>query len=243
MKFMPFNKSEAIDDSYIDEIANILWSYLGSLHQNGQIYDDNLVHKDGAFYSYFFMPELDSLDEKYCSGYAIRDLAGIKKDFHIETEVLGKNVMDYAVCNCKESSWYVLYANRAYNISPIICGDCLGMIPSYKFNQIDIPKHIRTVLGWQEDYNLIDKLWFNSYFDRFTYRQMSNPNAQLSIDGSAICAAYEKALNKPFYYFLFHHSEARKSITICPKCGGDWVLNEKIQHISYKCDRCRLVSI
>ncbi|MCL2462464.1 MAG: Zn-ribbon-containing protein, partial [Defluviitaleaceae bacterium] len=59
-----------------------------------------------------------------------------------------------------------------------------------------------------------------------------------------ICAAYEKALGKPFYYFLFYFDcqDASISREKCPVCGGDWMLEEKIGSISFKCDKCRLVS-
>ena len=247
LTFIPFHKPKTIDQNYINEISNVLWAYLGSLHRNGQVSEGSLIQKDGIFYSYFFMPELDSLNEKYCEESTIKHLADIKKDFQVKTEILGKNtVPEFQTCTCQESSWYVLYTARTEKFGPIICGDCLDTIPVYKFDhrfeaRKDM-KDIRTTLGWQKDYNLIDELWFNGYSDRFTYRQMSHPESRLSVDGMAICAAYEKALGKPFYYFMFHNWMSRKSNKMCPKCGGDWTLNEPIGDISKKCDPCRLVS-
>jgi predicted nucleic acid-binding Zn ribbon protein len=78
-------------------------------------------------------------------------------------------------------------------------------------------------------------------FDRFTYRQMSDVNSTLSKSGREICSAYENAIGKPFYYFLYHHPSKKERKT-CPDCGGEWRLDEDIGNLSFKCDECRLVS-
>ena len=219
-----------------------VWGFLGDLFRNGQIYKNELIHHDGAFQAFFFMPEMDSLDEKYCTSYAIKGLTDIKKTYHITTEVLGSDTTVYGLCECDDPSWYILYTNQVYNMSPIVCGDCLKAIPTYKLSRVELPKNCQSELGWQWDYNLIHKLWYLSSFDRFTYRQMSDPKSQLSKLGMEICAAYENALGKPFYYFLFHSSTSGKAREQCPICGSDWKLDNNIGFISHKCDKCRMLS-
>jgi len=156
--------------------------------------------------------------------------------------ILGQNAVVNTVCSCRDSAWYILYARRNYAFSPIVCGDCFKMIPLYKLSHVELSKACQPEIGWQADYELIDKLWFYSSFDRFTYRQMSDPKSQLSKAGREICVAYEKALDKPFYYFLFHYSDSGRLRKKCPDCGGDWMLEEDIDTLSFKCDKCRLVS-
>ena len=246
MIFTPLEKVTITKNNVEDEdISGRVWGYLGSLCRNGQIYKgDTLIYTEHVLQAFFEMPELDSLDEKNCNRYVIEALADIKKRFVVTFEVLGRNTEVNEICSCKDSSWYVLYTHRQHSASPIVCGDCLAAIPVYKFSDIELPKDLQPELGWQAEYNLIDELWYLSSFDRFTYGQMSNPKSQLSRSGREICAAYENAIGKPFYYFLFLcHSDSRKTRKLCPICDGDWALKEDIGKLSFKCDRCRLVSI
>ena len=244
MIFASLEKIKITENNAEDmDISGNIWGYLGELHRNGQIYkDQTLIYDDNVFQAFFFMPELDSLDEKNCNSYVIRELAAIKKEYAITYEILGKNAVVNEICSCKNSSWYILYARKDYAISPVFCGDCFKEIPVYKLSHIKLPKDCQSELGWQAEYDLIDELWFLSSFDRFTYRQMSNPESRLSKSGRKICASYEKVMKKPFYYFLFYYSESGKARKLCPVCGGDWVLKENIGVLSFKCDKCRLVS-
>lgn len=244
MTFTPLKKMEITENNVEDmDIAGNIWGYLGDLLRNGQVYEDqSLIYNDNNFQAFFFMPELDSLEEKNCNRYVLESLAQIKQDYAVTHKVLGQNAVVNTVCSCRNSTWYFLYACHNYAFSPIICGDCSKMIPVYKLSQIELPKDCQSELGWQADYTLIDKLWFNSGFDHFTYRQMSNPKSKLSKTGREICAAYEKALGKPFYYFLFHYSASRRLRKKCPDCGGEWMLKDAIGHMTFKCDKCRLIS-
>lgn len=242
MTFTPFEKVEITDEN-VGELSWPLWSFLGSLYRNGQAYKDQLIHDGGVFTAFFFMPELDAMEEKNCDGPVLEDLSKVRKQYEIVTEILGRDSATYKLCACKAPSWYILYTIYTYNMSPIVCGDCSGMIPAYKFNHVELPKGCQPALGWQSEYDLVTKLWHFSSFDRFTYRQQSSPNSELSKSGREICAAYEKALDKPFYYFLFHYSESgRTRGKKCPVCGNDWTSEEDIGNLNYKCDKCRLVS-
>lgn len=242
---MTFTSINAIivDNDNIDDITDPIWSYLGSLSQSGQIYNATLIKAEHGFCSYFSMPEKDSLEDKYCYDFTITDCASVKKIFQIEVEILGIDLEEEPCCTCKHTSWYFLYGRRMQKSSPIICGDCFRSVPAYKFSNIKLPTDVRTELSWQEDYSMIDNLWFNSFFDRFTYKQMSAVDSRLSKDGIAICTAYENALSKPFYFFLFHYNDSRKRRNQCPICGEDWRLSEPIHFITCKCDSCRLLSI
>ncbi|MCL2387789.1 MAG: Zn-ribbon-containing protein [Defluviitaleaceae bacterium] len=242
MTFTPQSEAEITEENVEDESYN-LWGYLGDLRCNGQIYKDfTIIYNDKTFQAFFLTPELDSIDEKNCRSYTNEKLAKIKNEYTITTEILGKNIVTEKFCTCAESSWYILYTCQSYAVSPIVCGDCLYMIPAYKFSHVQLPKACQPTLGWQADYDLIDQLWRYSSFDRFTYRQMSNPESQLSKSGREICAAYEHALNKPFYYFLYHFSDSKKSREQCPICKSDWALEENIGNMAFKCDKCRIIS-
>jgi len=226
------------------DMSGNIWGYTGDLLRNGQRYQNDcvLIHNNNVFQAFFFVPELNSLNEKYCNNYVLESLARIKKWCEIKVEVLGKSAVVNPVCSCSDSSWYILFARKIDAYSPIVCGDCLQMVPIYKLPQIEMPKASQYEIGWLADYYLIDKLWFYSSFDRFTYRQMSDIKSTLSKAGREICTTYEKALGKPFYYFLFHYSDYGRLRKNCPVCGSEWVLKDDIGNLSFKCDKCRLVS-
>jgi len=244
MTFTPFTKEEITENNVEDmDMSGDIWGYLGDLRRFGQIYKDNMLIYSGCnFQAFFFMPELDSLDEKYCSNHVIKGHEEIKKEYAITTEVLGQNAVVNELCTCRDPSWYFLYTRRNYAISPIVCGDCFKMIPAYKLFHVELPPNCQSELGWQMDYELIDELWFLSSFDHFTYYQMSDPESQLSRSGREICAAYEKELDKPFYYFLFYYDEFEEDRKLCPICRSEWMLKENIGILTCKCDKCRLVS-
>ena len=243
--FTPLEKLEITEDNVEDmDITSAIWGYTGDLLRNGQIYQNDkvLIHNDNVFQAFFFMPELDSLDEKYCNEYVNGSFIRIKERCEIAVEVLGRNTIVNPVCSCNDSSWYILYALKKDAFSPIVCGDCLKMIPTYKLPKMEIPAHIQSEIGWLADYYLIDQLWMYCGFDRFTYRQMSDIKSTLSKSGREICSAYENAIGKPFYYFLYYHSNSKKIWKTCPDCGGEWKLKDNIGNLSFKCDICRLVS-
>ena len=240
MTFTPFEKVEITEEN-VDELSMPLYGLLGNLGQNDQVYKGELIHNDGIFTAFFFMPELNTLEERNCNDRVLQDFSEIKKEYKITTEVLGNDATDYRLCGCEEPSWYFLFTNYIHNMSPIICGDCRGMIPIYKLSHVELPEGCDPG-WWQGEHNLIVDLWFRSSFDRFTYRQQSNPKSELSKSGRAICAAYEKALNKPFYYFLSYWSESgRARSKKCPVCRQEWTLKDDIGFLNYKCDPCRLV--
>jgi len=224
MTFTPLEKLEISEDSVEDmDITGIIWGYTGDLLRNGQIYhhDKVLIHNDNVFQAFFFMPELDSLDEKYCNEYVNRSLVRIKELCEISFEVIGRNTIVNPVCSCDDSTWYILFALKNDAFSPVVCGDCLNMIPIYKLPREEIPIKVQSEIGWLADYYFIDRLWMLCGFDRFTYRQMSDVNSALSKSGREICSTYENALDKPFYYFLYHHP-SKKVRKTCPVCGGEW---------------------
>lgn len=244
MTFTPSNKINITENNIEDDIiTGRIWNYLGNMSRYGQIFKDmTLIYEKNVFHAFFLMPEIDSLDEKNCHRHTVDALADVRKKFGISTEILGSNSVVSEVCMCDDPSWYVLYGRRDYAFSPIVCGDCLKMIPAYKFLHIELPLDCPSEFGWLEDYCMINQLWFRSSFDRFTYRQMNDPESQLSKSGRKICAFFEKETKKPYYYHLFHYSDSKKNRGLCPDCGGNWILKESIGSITYKCDKCRLVS-
>lgn len=186
------------------------------------------------------LPEDDALDEKYNNIYVSKHLGNMHEFFTISIEIIGEDMDTAPSCTCeKKPDWYMLYADWTDQESPVVCGRCGKSVPLYKLPYIQKEDEYHGTLGWKEAYRDIDSLFNYCLSDRFTYRQMNNVDSQLSKIGMDICREFEKAMDVPFYYYLFHY---RKTPTACPACGENWILTGEKTFIDYKCDSCKLVA-
>ena len=222
------------------ETIELFWGYLSSLYQNGQILKDyELIKQENTLIAYVTIPEKDSLDNKYNSIYTNMDLEKIEPNFKLSFEIIGENLNCEASCTCNKPSWYMLYSDSSSVESPVICGDCGKSVPLYKIPYLSSQQNHYMLVNWQTAFKCIDKIWFCSISDRFTYRQMNNPTSALSKSGREICSELEQITGIPFYYYLFHY---KKTKNVCPCCGCDWKLISDNNFIDYKCSTCRLVA-
>lgn len=133
----------------------------------------------------------------------------------------------------------MLYASYLEGETPVICGDCGKSVPLYRLPKIMGQEEYFQELNLQRDYKNVDNLYVSCLSDRFTYRQMSNPNSQLSKKGRKICHEFEKSTNKPFYYYL---ANLKKNLNRCPICGEEWQNSNNSKTVDFKCEKCRLVT-
>lgn len=223
-----------------DEALEPIWEYLGCLYKNGQILKNyELIRSSNELFAYATLPEDSALDEKNNSIYVNKYRDMVLENFEIGLEIIGKNMNQDISCNCKESSWYILYTDYSLLESPIVCGDCQKAVPLYKLPHIQEYKEHYGVVSWQSAYNSIDRLWLYCLADRFTLRQLHDPDSQLSKEGREICKEFEENTGKPFYYYLFQNNRTSKK---CPICHGEWKLEGVDTFIDYKCERCRVVA-
>jgi len=240
-----FTPKTNIDDH--EAITDLLWDYLGCLYKNGQILKDYLLTQNDDSYMAFITPsDDDALDENHNSVYVSEYLTELKNFLDFHTEIIGENLNTEKICCCAEKpKWYMLYTDWTVEGSPVVCGQCGKSVSLYKLPHILGQQEHYGVLGWYQAYKNVDSLFLYCLSDRFTYRQMNNPESQLSKYGRDICKAFEEATGIPFYYYLFHYQGLhgrRKTPAICPSCGKDWKLTGKKTFIDYKCDKCRLVA-
>lgn len=232
-----FTPKTVIEDE--EKITELFWDYLNCLRNNGQIYNDYTLIKDGVnFIVYATVIEECSLDEKYCSIYALKFKKEIYNLFTSKTEIAGKNMTCDEPCDCKEKpSWYMLYEDYKEQESPVWCGRCHRIFPLYKLLYLEKQEDHWNVGSWKHAYQLVDSLFMNCLSDRFTYRQMNKLDSQLSKHGREICTEFEKIVGIPFFYYVYYHKNTPSK---CPSCGGDWKVLDEI--VDYKCDKCRIVA-
>jgi predicted nucleic acid-binding Zn ribbon protein len=226
--------------------------YLSSLYKNGQILGDYDICSDsGYFYANIVLPDQNALSDEHNNDYVKKYLKELNGVLDKELICEGVNLGYDEPCVCEKPSWYFLSAKAFTDIRPLVCGDGSRPILLYKIPYIFKEKEHYSLLNWQRSYSAMDTLWFNGYWDKFTYRELSAHNSKLNRFGRKICREYEKVLGAPVYYYLhyFNGSEEdsgtivpRGMINItpnaCPQCGGDWVSGQEF----YKCDKCRLIA-
>ena len=222
-----------------DEILERIWDYLSSLYKNGQILKNyELIHNAEELFAYVTLPDDDALKEDHNNLYVSKYRDQVLGHFLIESEAIGRNVNQDASCECPDPSWYMLYTDYSLLESPVVCGDCGKAYPLYKLPHIRHHEHF-DVLSWQKAYTSIDRLFLECLSDRFTLRQMRDPDSQLAQIGREICKDFEEITGKPFYYYLFEYRKTRKT---CPVCHSDWKLEGIKSFIDFKCEKCRLVA-
>lgn len=224
-----------------EEIQELLGDYLSALYRNGQIYKDYaLVKKDVAYFGFLSLPERDSLDDKYAGIYVRNYVQRINKWFTINFEYVGERFSYGEPCICENPSWYYLNTQLSRD-SPVICGDCRNRRSLYRLPYITEDEEFFMLQNWQCSYISMDTIWFNDISDRFSYRQMNDPNSSLSKIGRRLCKAFEKATGKPFYYFLFYYMNSRKKNASCPICGKSWQEIKEDNYVSKRCEDCKLI--
>ncbi len=245
-----FKPKKIVGELSAEKLEELLFDYLASLYQNGQICRDfELIKTDGSggYAACAILPEDDALDEKYADEAVRKSSKKIGACFDVSVSCLGEN-MDYDdVCRCEKPSAYVLYTIGRRE-SPVMCLRCGNSVPLYKIpisNDSDRAEDCRRyqVLWWQESYRATDTLWLNSLSDRFTSRQLSDPASQLSRLGLEICEGIEKKTGVQTFYYLHYDggSSGKKFPNACPKCGGAWKKIES-ERFDYVCENCRLAA-
>ena len=220
----------------VENEIDTLFNYLSTLYKNGQILNDyQLIKKDNAYLAFLTVPDKNAIDPKFNNSYTNKYL----NDIETKLDYLGENIDIGDCCCCKEPSWYMLYADYASNESPIVCGDCGHEIPLYKIHHIMGEEEHFSILSWQKVYKSIDNIWMYCLSDRFSKRQLSDPNSQLSKNGIEICTELEKALKKPVFYFLY---QPYKMTENCPKCRGKWKKSKRTKTVDFVCENCRLAT-
>ena len=131
--------------------------------------------------------------------------------------------------------------------SPVYCVDCGDEIPLFRLPHLFDDKEHYAILTWQETYNAVEELWVNSLSDRFTRRQLCDPNSELNKQGMEICKELEKKLQAPVYLFCrcasnmyFGSKRKHPPLSVCPKCGGELTPFVNQDLAGKACETCRL---
>jgi predicted nucleic acid-binding Zn ribbon protein len=225
--------------------------YLASLHWNWQVCgEDLLTWSEGQLIGYTRVARPDSLAKRHHSQWGISSLNNLIEAFGGDPRwrIIDDDVPKRFPTWRRSSSFY-LFTHAFDDASPVCCGDSGEPIPVYLLPIPDQDR--RDIYSWAGSYKHLDNIWLHSgALEIPAYKQLADPESELSVTGRELCARIEKATEKPTFYYLMRYwgrndGEATRP---CPLCGGEWRISDQnadtapFHKFPFKCDGCRLVS-
>ena len=129
--------------------------------------------------------------------------------------------------------------------SPIMCGDCGGLTPLYRFAPVCADSHY-TLYNWIWSYKAADQLDICSgALEADAEKQLTSHYSSLNAAGREFARKFETDSGKPFYYHLLRTesgNERSPDMEACPSCSRPWRLPEAWHGFEFKCEPCRLVA-
>jgi predicted nucleic acid-binding Zn ribbon protein len=164
-----------------------------------------------------------------------------------KVRLLGRDINSEQAAEDETPSWQVLYTTYVHTCSPLRSGETLLPIPLYR-NPPTLNGDHKSVIKWQTEWQACDEIQMagGCKAEHAALRELSEVGSDLFRRGWDIRGRIEYITQIPTYYYLYkvggkslEEEKARK----CPKCGGEWLLDEPLHDIFYfKCDSCRIVS-
>ncbi len=242
-----FGSSRKGEKEPLEDIADL---YLSCLSKQGQICGEYfLTWIKGRLVAHVNLAGPDAFALKHHSHYGKRYLRSVIKSFGKEPvwKVL-EDVVSTITPTWKQAPFLYLFTHAFDWKPPISRSDGKSIIPTYLLPISSEQKE--SLFFWQDSYRLHDDLWIKSgALEIPAYRQLANPDSDLSETGRRLCRNIEEATRIPTFYYLSRYwarpkgEEKRR----CPGCGGSWRTeslgkDRSFKDFDFKCDSCRLVS-
>jgi predicted nucleic acid-binding Zn ribbon protein len=235
----PFDKGE------LEDIAE---NYVTSLFHSGQLCGEYfLTWIKGHLTCHTLMAGLGANKMRFHSDHSQAYLEKVIKAFgRMPVWTIQDDELPTRNPSWKASSLYLF--THAFDWKPPLCrGDTGEPIPSFLLPLESQAKN--DIVRWQAEYILHDRLWLNSgALELPAYKQLVDPNSQLSTGGREICAEIEKRTTVPTFYFLMRYYAPNQGADDrpCPGCGKPWSSSQQegapFHHWLFRCQGCRLVS-
>lgn len=233
-----------------NEALDIVTGILATLFHNGQISSNEypVLESPQGFSSFVLIPDEDALHEKHNNEWVETEIArfleaaGQRPSF----VVVGRDAQSCDVCECSEPCGYVLFTTFISMESPLRCAACFGPVPLYRIPPTYEGEYWN-LRSWEADYQACDTLQMHcTVLERTTMSQLSLLNSSLNKSGLKIRNLISASTKQPVYYYLYVQTGVDVDAEVarkCPKCGGDWLLNEPWHSkFDFKCDKCYLLS-
>lgn len=234
-----------------EDLEDIAERYLGSLFQAGQICGEYfLTWTNGRLNAHVALAGGGALSLRYHSDSGKQDLERIVAVFGRRPiwKMLDDNARQRSP-SWKRSSFLYLFTHAWDWASPVCRGDDGAPIPLFL---LPISFHQKAdAYSWQKSYRHHDSIWLGSAaLEIPAYRQLADPDSELSQRGRELCRELESATGVPVFYYLMRYwgRTPGEKDRRCPGCGRRWNVkktadeSERFCKFDFRCERCRLVS-
>ncbi len=164
-----------------------------------------------------------------------------------KVRVLGLDINSEQAAEEEMPSWQVLYTTYVHTCSPLRSGESLLPIPLYR-NPPTFNGDHKAVIKWQTEWQACDELQMAGACkaEHAALHEICDVDSDLFRRGWDLRGRIEFLTQVPTYYYQYRvggSSLAQEKARPCPKCGGEWLLDEPLHDIfHFRCEPCRIVS-
>jgi predicted nucleic acid-binding Zn ribbon protein len=242
---------DCFDNTTVSAVDRAINGLMEALRYNGQILGREfpVVMGEGTFSVRVVCPEANALHPDNHSDYvdfAISQLAEASL-LAPKVRLLGRDLNSEQVAEEEAPNWQVLYTTYVHTCSPLRSGESLLPIPLYRYGPTLNGDH-KALVKWQTEWQACDELQMagGCKAEHAALREITSPDSDLFRRGWDLRGRIEYISKIPTYYYQYRvggESLAKEQARKCPKCGGEWLLDEPLHDIfHFKCDNCRIVS-
>lgn len=244
---------ECFDNTTINAVEKAINALVEALRFNGQILGREfpVIMGEASFRLRAICPEQDSLHPKNHSNYVKKRWQELSDAYVLAPKIrlLGQDMNSEYTAPVSDTppSWQILYTTYVHNCSPLRDGDNFMPIPLYR-NPPTLNGDHKSLIKWQTEWQACDELQMagSCKAEHAALREITDINSDLFRRGWDLRGRLEYVTKVPTYYYLYRvggESLAAEKARKCPRCGGDWLLDEPAHEMfHFKCDDCRLVS-
>jgi len=233
------------------DLENAAEYYLVALLRNGQVCGEYVLGwTKGCLTAYVYLPRPNAFKIKFHSEWAKECLVKSSEVFgHDPIWTVLEDDIPKRFQSWKRAPSLYLFTAWPIHSPPVRRMDTGEPIPTYILPLSDRERD--EVYSWAYSYRNHDLIWTESgTLEIAAYKQLIEPESELSTYGRQVCSNIEKAIHIPTYYYLFRYwgrKDEHKSRS-CPSCGRKWRIRPRqepfapFSDFSFKCKKCRLVS-
>ena len=242
---------ECFDNTTVTAVDKAINGLMDALRYNGQVLGREfpIVMGEGEFFVRVVCPEKESLHPKNNSDFVNVCVERLSEASLLKPKMrlLGRDINSEQAAEPGTPNWQVLYTTYVHTCSPLRDGDNLLPIPLYRNSPTFNGDH-KAVIKWQTEWQACDELQMagGCKAEHAVLNEICDVNSVLFKRGWNLRGRIEHITGVPTYYYQYRvggGSLSEEQARRCPKCGGDWRLDEPIHDVfHFKCDDCRLVS-
>lgn len=234
-----------------ETLEDLAESYLGTLAQLGHLCGPwFLTWTKGRLNAHVLLASPAAFETRHHTKRGEEDLKAVTTAFgrSPDWKILDDDAKDRA-STWKGAPFLYLFTDALSWASPVCRGDGKKPVPVFSLPLAEQQKS--DLYSWQNGYSDHDKIWIGSgKLEIPAYRQLADPESELSASGKDLCREIESATGVPTFYYLMRfwgrsRSEKKRP---CPGCGKQWKADRnegspaRFWHFDFKCEPCRLVS-